>query len=269
MTRLSAGARARPRLAAAAALAATLAAGHAAATPAVALVGDRTLAFFDTTDGRVDRTVEVGGVAALAGIDLRPATGELVGLTLEGVLVRIDPATGAAAVISRLDRRLDAAAGPVVVDFNPAADKLRVIVGVENLRIDVATGGVTVDKPLAWAEGDVNAGRTPMIVAAAYSNSFGKPEKTALYDIDGALGAYLRQTKPNDGVLETKGMLGVTGARVWAFDVATDEAGADTGWMVADGVLHRVDVATGMATEAGRITGAPGPVRDLAALTAD
>jgi hypothetical protein len=254
---------------AAAALTLALAAADAAATPAVALVGDRTLAFFDTADGRVDRTVEVGGVAALAGIDLRPATGELVGLSLEGALMRIDPATGAATVISTLDRRLDSRAGPVVVDFNPAADKLRVIVGVENLRIDVATGGVTVDKPLAFAADDPNAGRTPMIVAAAYSNSFGKPEKTALYDIDGALGAYLRQTKPNDGVLETKGALGVTGARTWAFDVATDEAGADTGWLVADGTLHRVDVATGAATMVGCLSGAPGPVRDLAALTAD
>ena len=60
----------------------------------------------------------------------------------------IDHASGAATAGSMLSEKV--ALGPrPVVDFNPVADRLRVIAadGV-SLRIDVATGATTVDKPL-------------------------------------------------------------------------------------------------------------------------
>src|SRR5690606_23311129 len=85
-----------------------------------------------------------------------------------------------------------------LVNFNPAADRLRVM-GADgtNLRVNVDTGETTVDGSLNFAAGDPSAEATPMVVATAYTNGIGKPEKTAMYDIDAGLGALLRQTAPN------------------------------------------------------------------------
>ena len=65
-------------------------ASAAAAAPAVGLVDDRTLVWFETTTGEVMNTVEVEGVERLHGIDIRPADGMLYGLAANNHLVTID-----------------------------------------------------------------------------------------------------------------------------------------------------------------------------------
>ena len=56
--------------------------------------------------------------------------------------------------------------------------------GTTNHRVNVETGEVTVDGGLAFEANDMHAGEAPAIVAAAYINSYGKPETTAMFDID-------------------------------------------------------------------------------------
>lgn len=250
--------------------AALLGAAPALAAPAVGLVGDRTLVIFDTATRMVTATHEVSGLDRLAGIDLRPANGTLIGVSAENVVVTIDPATGAATELSRMDVPLPMAAGqPVIVDFNPAADRLRYMSGTTNHRVDVDSGKVTVDGSLAFEAGDMHAGAAPMVVAAAYTQSRGKPEATKMYDIDATLGALLRQTSPNDGTLATIGTLGLAApGETHAFDIETRADMGDTAWLVSGTTLYTVDLATGAATEAGAITGSPGPLRDLAILPA-
>jgi hypothetical protein len=92
-------------------------------------------------------------------------------------------------------------------------------------------------------------------------------KETTLYDIDGSIGGLLKQAPPNDGVLGAVGKLGLA-AKSIAFDIETSASGDNTAWLVADGELHSVDLATGRATSAGKIPKLPKDVRDIAVLPA-
>jgi hypothetical protein len=236
---------------------------------AVGLSGDRTLHVIDAATAGVTDTMEVKGVERLLGIDLRPGTGQLIGVSDKFEIVEIDPETGVATVIATMDTPLPVADGAaVVVDFNPMADKLRFMSGTTNHRVDVDTGAVTVDGDLAFDGADMHAGEAPAIVAAAYINAFGKPEKTAMYNIDETIVAVIQQTSPNDGTLAAIGKLGIDPAESYAFDIATDQGGANTAWLVADGTLYTVSLESGAVGESWAISGADAPLRDITFLTA-
>lgn len=238
--------------------------GAAAAAPAIGLTGDRTLVMFDTETLAVSGTMDVSGVERLHGIDVRPADGMLYGVTGDGKVVTIDTATGAATEKSTLSETLPDGV-TASVDFNPVADRLR-IVGSDgtNLRANVDDGAVTVDGKLAYEEADMHAGETPNIVAVAYTNSVGKPEATAMYDIDATIGGLVQQAPPNDGVLMAIGKLGVTGSDNFALDISATADLQNTAWLVAGETLHTVDLATGAATAVGDIESEA--LRDIAIL---
>lgn len=254
------------RLAAGSAAMLAITAG-AAAAPAVGLVGDRTLVFFDTDNPEVSRSVEVSGVERLAGIDMRPADGMVYGLAADGTLVTIDLDSGAATAGARLSTMLPDGV-TAAVDFNPAADRLRVM-GSDgtNLRVHPDTGETTTDGALNFEAGDPSAEMETAIVATAYTNSFGKPETTAMYDVHAA-GLFIRQTAPNDGTMKTIGSLGIGGADHFALDVQTTEDGTNTAWLAAGGALYTVDVESGAATKIGDIAGLDGTLRDITILPA-
>jgi len=250
-------------------LAATLLAGTSAAVaaaPVVGLVDGTWLVTFDSEARNVTAAVEISGVERVIGIDLRPSDGKLYGVTPDGWVVTLDPASGAATPVVQLKTMLPAGVG-AIVDFNPAADKLR-LMGSDgtNLRADLASGEVVTDGRLAFKAEDMHAGETPAIVAAAYSNAYGKPEKTAMYDIDATIVALLQQAPPNDGLLSAIGKLGIAPAEAYAFDIQSDAALNNTAWLAAGGTLYRVDLATGTASEAGPIAGLPGTLADIAVL---
>ncbi|WP_022706420.1 MULTISPECIES: DUF4394 domain-containing protein [Paracoccus] len=237
---------------------------------AIGLSGDKMLHMIDASSASVTASMEVEGVDKLLGIDLRPATGQLIGVTDGFEIVEIDPETGAATVISTMDTELpiegDAA---VIVDFNPMADKLRFMSGTTNHRVDIESGAVTVDGSLAFEEQDMHAGEAPAIVAAAYINSFGKPEGTAMYDIDSTIVALIQQTSPNDGTLAAVGKLGIDGTDTYAFDIATDAEGTNTAWLAAGSQLHTVSLEDGSVTDSWDIQGADGAIlRDITFMTA-
>lgn len=241
----------------------------ASAAPVVGLVGDKTLVMFDTDTPAVSKIMEVSGVDSLVGIDLRPSNNTLVGVTADSTIVTIDMQTGAASEVAKMDKPLTISDAPVVVDFNPMADRLRFMTGTTNHRVHPDTGEVTVDGSLAFEDGDMHKGEEPNIVAAAYINSYGKPEKTAMYNIDATIGGLIQQTKPNDGTLKAIGKLGAEGTpATYAFDVQTTADGENTAWLVAGTALHTVDLETGKATKTADITGTDGDIRDIAVLPA-
>lgn len=249
-------------------LATSALAAPALAETAIGLTGARTLVMIDTATATVTGTMDVEGVNSLLGIDYRPGTMTVIGVTDEQAIVTIDLATGAATEISRMNLMLPVTADmPVIVDVNPAADRLRFMSGTVNHRVNMDTGEVTVDGALNWEPGDVHAGVTPMVGATAYINSYGKPEGTAMYNIDAGLSALLQQTAPNDGVNRTIGAMGVTLTGPVAFDVATTAEGDNTAWLAAMG-LHTVDLASGGVTASWSITGTDQPLRDLTILPA-
>lgn len=236
------------------------------AAPAIGLVDGTSLVMFDTETRVVSGTVDVTGVDGLAGIDVRPADKLLYGVTLSGDVVTIDTTSGAATVRSTLSEKLASFEG-ASLDFNPMADRLR-IVGTDgtNHRANVDDGSVTVDGALAYDAADMHAGEAPAIVAVAYINSIGKPEATAMYDIDSTIVALIQQAPPNDGVLKAVGKLGVNGGSAYAFDISATEDLTNTAYLVIDNVLHTVDIATGAATATGAIEGVSGMMTDIAVL---
>ena len=235
------------------------------AAPAIGLVGGTTLVMFDTETLAVSGTMAVSGVEGLAGIDVRPADKLLYGVSLAGDIVTIDTASGAATVKATLSDRLPSFEG-AIVDFNPMADRLRLMAtDGTNHRVNVDDGMVTVDGALAYQAGDMHEGETPAIVAAAYINSIGKPEATAMYDIDATIAALVQQVSPNDGTLGAIGKLGVEGSS-YAFDIAATADLTNTAYLAVDNSLYTVDLETGKATSLGAITGVEGMLSDIAIL---
>jgi hypothetical protein len=228
----------------------------------VGLSGEKTLHWLDTDSFTETGKVDVTGVEGrLLGIDVRPSNGQLYGVFADGTLATIDPMTGVATKVSTLATKL-ADGVSATVDFNPVADKLRVM-GSDgtSLRVTVDTGEVTKDGSHAYADGKA----MPNVIAGAYTNSYAGTEKTQLYNIDGAAGWLVLQDPPNDGVLNPVGEIGVKPTEA-GFDIASDGKGGNSAWLVVDGAFHAVDLATGKTTEAGRIEGAK--VRDIAILPA-
>ncbi len=240
--------------------------GAAQAEMIVALSGDNTLTAFDTKTLQAGKSMPITGVSGrVSGIDMRPSDSMLYALAADGSVYTVDPKTGQATLKVKLETML-AANVAASVDFNPVADRLRII-GSDgtSLRANVDDGKVTKDGNLKYAEGDKAAGKTPAVTAAAYSNSVKGTKETALYDIDSVLGTFLKQVPPNDGVLTTMGSLGIKAEGI-AFDIGTDASGKNTGFAVVGDTLHTVDIATGAATVAGKVKGLPAGVRDVAVL---
>lgn len=248
-----------------ASLLATVAVSAVQAETVAALVGDDQIAIVDTGAKKVEKTWKIAGISGkVLGIDVRPADGMLYAVLDDGSVVTVDTATGKATLKAKLDSRLNGGV-MATVDFNPVADRLRII-GSDgmNLRANVDDGKVTRDGNLKFAGTDSMKDKTPTVIAGAYTNAVKGAKETALYDID-ASGAVLKQVPPNDGVLNTVGMLGMAGKGA-AFDIVTAADGTNAAWLMAGDTLYKVDLATGKGMAAARIEGVKGTVRDIAIL---
>ncbi len=251
-----------------AALAATMCgATTAKAEKVAALLDGNTIAIVDTDTKKAGKAMTITGLSgSLVGIDVRPADNMLYGLVDDGTLVTI-AMDGKATMKSKLDTMLPKGV-MATVDFNPAADRLRVM-GNDgtNLRVNVDDGKVTKDGDHKYADGDMHKGEKPNIVAGAYTNSYKGTKETALFSIDGTIGGLIKQAPPNDGVLAAVGKLGVKADRA-AFDIVSDGKGGNSAWLMAGDTLYSVDLATGKASSVMKIEGVSGPVMDIAILPA-
>ncbi len=244
-------------LAAAIALAATAASADAATLHALA--ADGTLRMIDTDTRKASTAKPISGAEGMVvAIATRPTDGKLYGLTTAGQIVWIDPATGKAMQVSKLDKKLETGAR-AAIKFNPTVDRLRVVgISGGNWRVNVDNGQVTVDGTLKYAPGSTYAGSAPMITAAAYSNAYAGAKETALYTIDPMLASFNMQVPPNDGVQNMKAAIGMKLPYGLGFDIQADGKGGNWGWLVADGALHAVDLAAAKLTMAGPVAGLSG-----------
>jgi hypothetical protein len=251
-------------IALAGALIASLAvAGPANATSIIGLVDGKTLVWIDPATRTVTGQADIKGAASVVGIDVRPADGALYAVTADGGIYTVDAKTGAATMKSKLSEALKPAT--LSVDFNPVADRMRIVSSDgTNLRVNVDDGKATVDGALKFKDGDANAGKTPNVVAVAYTNSANpKPTATALYDIDATTGSLVSQAPPNDGVLNTIGSLGVKLDGPVAFNIVV-KGEDNAAWLVTGGTLYSVDLKTGKAIASGKLEGVKGTLTDIA-----
>ncbi len=243
-----------------------LAVGMASAEAAtlVGLTPDNKLVKIDTSTLAASQPMAITSSDRIIGIDVRPADGKLYGLSATGQLVTIDPVSGTATAGSMLSEKV--ALGPrPIVDFNPAADRLRVI-GADgvSLRINVETGATTIDKPLNYDAADAGKDKKPAVAAGAYTNSAKGAKSTELFHVDGGTGALVLQNPPNDGVLKTRGAIGIAALAEAAMDIDNEAEGKNTAYLVAGGTLYTVDLASGKATQVGAIKGMNGKLLDVA-----
>jgi hypothetical protein len=213
----------------------------AQAATLIGLTADNRLVKIDTATMTVSAPLAISGVDKVLGIDVRPADGKLYGLTAVGQLVVIDPMSGTATPGSTLSEKT--ALGPrPVVDFNPAADRLRIIAADgASLRVNVDTGATTVDKPLNYDPADANAAKKPMVAAGAYTNSAKGAKTTELFHVDGGTGALVIQNPPNDGVLKTRGTVGISGLADAVMDIDNEAEGKNTAYLIAGGSTRSGD----------------------------
>lgn len=217
---------------------------------------NRLVRFSAVTPGNVLSSVPVTNLEAgdpLLGIDVRPATGQLYGLTRSGRIYTIDPATGVATPRGRLDVAISGTfAG---VDFNPVPDRLRVVTNAgQNLRINVDSGATIVD-------GAINPAGT-VLGAAGYINSVAGATSTALYVINASSSMLMLQSPPNDGTVVAVGPLGVTLDAGGALGLDVRTVGSENVAFAALRVggntgLYRINLSTGAATLVGAVGGNP------------
>lgn len=251
---------------------------------AFGLTGTNQLVRFNPrTPGTIDATTAITGLATgetVVGIDFRPANDLLYALTDAATLYTVDPASGAATLVAALadNAAMPGAGGAYAglagtrfsVDFNPVADRLRVISEVgQSLRINVDNGLTIVDGAINRASGAAS------VVAAAYTNSFTPsprtpPPGTQLFNLETNDDSLTLQDPPNDGTLTNVGAgLGFAIGAAGGFDIAGSRNGlvlATLGDVVGPHTLYQVNLATGVAAlprglsaDTARVGGAGGP----------
>ena len=251
---------------AATALVLTAAASRAQTAYALSNGGTTLISFDLATPGVVTTIGGFDGPATrLDGIDFRPADGRLYGysqvnnrvvsINLTNAVTTLVTTPGVASTTANLG-----------IDFNPAADRLRLVNSLDqNLRINLANGAVLDDlTTLAFAAGDPNFGINPTINEAAYTNNDNNPVTgTTLFYIDPNLDILVSTINPNAGSLMTVGALGVNAGELTGFDILTNINGVNTAYalLTTGGApsLYTVNLNTGAATAVGAITGAVRP----------
>lgn len=205
-----------------------------------------------------------GNDTELVGIDYRVQNGLLYGVGNGGGVYRFEtPGMALATLVNQLTIPLDPAATAFGVDFNPAADRLRIVSDTgQNLRHNVNEGGTTIaDGALNYLEGTPPAPvAATAVTAAAYTNNdLDASTSTSLFDLDGDRDQVVVQSPPNAGVLFPTGKLGVDADGPLGFDVySTVRDGvtirnAGFAALTVDGApnFYRVDLLTGAAIRIG------------------
>lgn len=245
------------------------------------LTGGTSLQTFDLA-GSSSLPLPVVGLNAsdfLVDIDVRPINNVLYGMGTSGTLYTLTP-TGVA--FNAAVDVLNAIPGATAIDFNPAANRLRVYQGVNNFRLSPGTlsasnGLITSDGPLDYATGDPNDAATPNLAAAAYINSDNDPATgTTLYSIDPTLDVLVvhpASGSPQFSQLNTQNPLTLNGSPFNAgpnvgFDVLT-VGGINTAYFSNNNDIYTIDLNMGaIGGTAGQLTflrTVPGPgITDIA-----
>lgn len=198
----------------------------------------------------------LSGDTRLVGIDYRVQDGLLYGVGDRGGIYTVSDDNGHAVKVQQLTQALEGTS--FGVDFNPAANALRIIGDTgQNLRQPFAgpTAGVT------QVDGRLN---TPVeargISAAAYTNNdLAASTATSLFDIDTTLDQVVLQSPANSGTVVATGALGVDAGPDAGFDIYSrpgaggTETNAGIAVLSVGGVssVYRVELLTGATRSLG------------------
>lgn len=251
-----------------------------AATPslrAFGISGDGTLMATFTTDRPqtldwVRAVTGLSGDTSLIGIDFRVQDGLMYGVGNKGGIysIKTPPAT-TDAVVTKVSQLQYALHGTNFgVDFNPAADRLRVISdNGQNLRHNLNDHSTIQDLNLTTPPVE---GTTKGVSAAAYTNNdLNAATATTLVDINTTSDQVVLQSPANNGTLAPTGSLGFDAGINAGMDIYSTLSGGRTvdnaafATLTPPGAgtpsLYSVNVFTGQATSLGQF---PLNITDLA-----
>ncbi|MBT2380310.1 DUF4394 domain-containing protein [Streptomyces sp. ISL-111] len=235
--------------------------GHKALT-AIGLTVDQRLVEF--TVDRPAKTMNIGKVSGLrgdtkvVGIDFRVQNEKLYGVGDEGGIYTLNTANAKAMKVSQLTVALSGK--HFGVDFNPAANRLRVISDTgQNLRHNIDDNAAPLT---TTTDGTLTNPTTPPstamgATAAAYTNNDLNPATaTTLFDIDTTADRVSLQSPANAGTLAPTGNLGVDAGPDAGFDIYTSPRhGTNHGFATLNTAgtarLYEIDVLTGAARDLG------------------
>ncbi|GLY04019.1 DUF4394 domain-containing protein [Actinoplanes sp. NBRC 101535] len=237
------------------------AAATAPSLQAFGIAGNGTLmlAFWTNTPDRNDWVRRITGLAgdtAVIGIDIRVQDGKVYAVGNQGGIYVISLTSTAATKVSQLQVALYGTR--FGVDFNPAADRLRVISdNGQNLRHNLADHTTLEDTTLTTPPA---TGPAKGVTAAAYTNNdLDGSTATTLFDINTTTDQLVIQSPANNGFLAPTGNLGVDAALDAGIDIFSDLSGGKTVSNTAFAVLtvggyqtlYMVDPLTGTASSVG------------------
>lgn len=219
----------------------------------------------------------VGTDTALIGIDYRIQDGKLYGVGNAGGVYTVDVRTGTLSFVNALTgAALPLQGTSFGVDFNPAADRLRIVSNTgQNLRHNVNAGGVTI-VDTALNNGAVPPVAVTGIVGAAYTNNdLNTRTGTTLFNISSTTDAVLVQSPANSGAnVATATLLGATTEADVGFDIrsttsTTGDSLINYGFVTltnTEGVakLYSVDLLSGRLTLLGGFSPGNRNVIDIA-----
>ncbi|WP_420149689.1 DUF4394 domain-containing protein, partial [Spirosoma sp.] len=197
-------------------------------------------------------TIAIKGVQnseRLVGIDFRPATGQLYGISNGSRLYMINLANGVATALGT-GAISPAINGDVVgFDFNPTVDRIRLVTNRgQNLRLNPETGTT------AATDGNLNGVAGGVAVSGvAYTNNRSGVTTTTLYDIDPITDKLYRQDPPNAGTLVEVGSLGIDIAGTGSFDIAPN--GDAVAVLINNNMqgFYEINLSTGRAERLGNL----------------
>ena len=234
---------------------------HKALT-AIGLTADQHLVQF--TVDRPARPMSIGKVSGLrgdtriVGIDFRVQNEKLYGVGDKGGIYTLNTTNAKAVKVSQLTVAL--AGKHFGVDFNPAANRLRVISDTgQNLRHNIDDNAAPLT---TTADGTLTNPTTPPttargVTAAAYTNNDLNPATaTTLFDIDTTTDRVSLQSPANAGTLAPTGNLGINAGPNAGFDIYTSsKSGTNHGFATLNTGktmrLYHVDVLTGAVQDLG------------------
>jgi Domain of unknown function (DUF4394) len=244
----------------------------------IGLTGTGHLVSFQSSSPQISTLIgSVEGLGSsdtkLIGIDFRVQDGLLYGVGNGGGVYTIDTQTAQASFVNSLSEQLQGRR--FGVDFNPAANRLRIISNTgQNLRHDVTVTGATT--PPTVVDGPLNFPPVPPattsttalgVTGAAYTNNDLEPTPptvtgTTLFDIDTTNDQIVLQSPANSGILVPTGKLGVDTGNQVGFDIYSDLVNGLTvrnrafAVLAVNGVdgFYKINLLTGDATFIGNFT---------------
>lgn len=222
----------------------------------------------------------------LVGVDFRVTKGVLFGLANTGRLYTLDTSTGALKPVGAAPSAIPLAGDVFGFDFNPAADRIRVVSNTgQSFRLHPDTGaavdadpnapGIQADSALTYVKGDTQESQHPALVAAAYTYNKQDEKITTNYALDARLGTLVMQgslegtlpvVSPNTGLLRTVGKLGLGPLADATFDIADISGAAFAAVRTpasATTRLYQIDLNSGKAQLIGTV-GSDAPLVGMA-----